>query len=1561
MVVATSGRRLAYPLLVTLWLAMLLWLLFPAPSDVSPGHGIQAHAPVEIVAARLHDPTGLAFDPSTGDLFIAEADTGVILRVDPGGALHTHATGFRRPRGLARDPWDGSLLVVDERAGTLSRIARDGSITRLRNDLKDPHWVAVDDGRIYVTAEGGAGVKLPGRDEGALLAFAPDGSNPQLLAKGLKRPAGLRVLPDGRIRFLADRFRTEPERDSGTVFELAPGDDVEILVRSGFKRPQDLTLDALEATYLTAEAQRREGHLERGVIGKAFGEESVALFAAGLHGPQGLVFDPQGNLYVAEADAGRVLRFIAPRPPDLDPEPPAFTNDATLVLTGTAEPNALLTVRGACALFSSQTDVSGQIIVRHSSFWFDHRAGLFLQAVTLTNAGSSPLAAPLAIAITAISPPGVTLANATTIVNDLPAIEVPLVQGLLRPGETARTILKFRGLPSERRPTYTLQIWVLRPLAVSDPKGHFSFPVILTPNTENHLELLATGALGLGLTSVPTKVTVTHDDHPPIVTLTSPSDGAFIAAPVVLVRGTVEEENLKDVVVNAQAASVREGQFEADVPLPVDGSHTLTVTARDQAGNTASASVTVVRDTSPPTLSITIPLPGTTTNQASITVVGAVADAMEVASVVVNGLPAVLGTGTFRAADVPLPLEGPNTVVVTATDLAGNTVTRQVQIARESAPPAVGPVIKGITPSTIPMGEGPGSIVLFGQNLSGATTLTALVNGLPDPRLTLTITGSSATQLTADISFTPEVPRGFPWGRRTLMVVTPQGESPREATPLNSIILIPATASGPMIVAIDPPSVPVGASLAILGVGFGTSPAENAVIFYGPSADRVVANVETALPSRLTVRVPNEAVSGPVEVQVGYSISNPFHFVVEGKAPRQIVGPVGSIQIGGSPAGVAVNQEGNLAVVTKPAAGTVAVLDLSERQIRSEIPVAGQPTLVAQSTIFADEFEGGTGVQAFVAGVDPPTLVRVNGQSPGAVDVFQLEARPTDLALSEFFSYVFVTQAEADTVQVLAAPYDETSTWEVEGTISAGSLLGGVATDDESFAVWVTAQGSKSLLGFEADRPFTPRGTVMLPAAPEKLAIHNDLRVGVVSLPEVNQVALVDLEALQVAAVLPVGAKPRGVAVNQERQMALVTNFEGNSVSVVDLLARAVIATVPTGQGPTGVAIHEALRLGIVTNTGDGTVTFIDLNPVSHQVTGFTPGFGPVGTLVTIQRRDFNAAPGGPTITFSSGAGRVSAPVISASSGEILTQVPDGATTGPVGVTTPMGTAFSQTDFLVTGNPLRIRITSPAEGTVMATGSTDVMGVVDLSTPTIRVSVNGIAAQVRGNTFIAPDVPLFLGQNVLTATVVDQDGNQATASTRVQGAALPMPPTIFLTASPAAGEAPLEVTFNLQVEANSPLGTVEMDFDGDGIVDRILGDPTSAFSFTYPREGVYRPTVFLTDPTGQRFTSSLMVSVTSLASLVQQWDNMKAALGRADPEGALQALAKGVRDRYRLALQALGTDLPAIAASIGDIQILSVEGGMAEGITVRVEDGEPRVYFIYLTPDDDGTWRILGM
>jgi hypothetical protein len=101
-------------------------------------------------------------------------------------------------------------------------------------------------------------------------------------------------------------------------------------------------------------------------------------------------------------------------------------------------------------------------------------------------------------------------------------------------------------------------------------------------------------------------------------------------------------------------------------------------------------------------------------------------------------------------------------------------------------------------------------------------------------------------------------------------------------------------------------------------------------------------------------------------------------------------------------------------------------------------------------------------------------------------------------------------------------------------------------------------------------------------------------------------------------------------------------------------------------------------------------------------ITSFTPTAGPVGTTVTITGTNLTGAT---SVKFNG----VSATITSNTATQIVTKVPVGATTGPITVTTPSGTATSATNFTVTGPPhartisLRLRDSLVARGTVTVT------------------------------------------------------------------------------------------------------------------------------------------------------------------------------------------------------------------------------------------------------------------
>jgi hypothetical protein len=97
------------------------------------------------------------------------------------------------------------------------------------------------------------------------------------------------------------------------------------------------------------------------------------------------------------------------------------------------------------------------------------------------------------------------------------------------------------------------------------------------------------------------------------------------------------------------------------------------------AGNTASTSVSVNLDKTPPIVSITNPAHGAILQSSPMDITGSVSDALSgIAAVTCNGNPASLSNSTFSS-DVPL-VEGWNDITVEATDLAGNTADTQIGV-----------------------------------------------------------------------------------------------------------------------------------------------------------------------------------------------------------------------------------------------------------------------------------------------------------------------------------------------------------------------------------------------------------------------------------------------------------------------------------------------------------------------------------------------------------------------------------------------------------------------------------------------------------------------------------------------------------------------------------------------------------------------------------------------------------------------------------------------------------------------------------------------------------------
>ncbi len=222
------------------------------------------------------------------------------------------------------------------------------------------------------------------------------------------------------------------------------------------------------------------------------------------------------------------------------------------------------------------------------------------------------------------------------------------------------------------------------PATLGAPVGGWrTFGVAALPLGEgrNDIQLHAVDPAGNATDVV---VHVDRDTQPPLVAIGSPGPDTVTALSMITVTGTASDAHLASVTVNGVAAATGAGTFTAEAAL-VERVNAVAATAADVVGLSATATVSVTRDSQPPVIAVYesgVPVDGPLTlgRPAVFTAQAQDATAVELEATI-DGDATTLGT--------PYGVAGSHTLAVTATDRAGNaaTVTRQFTI--DSAPPLV--------------------------------------------------------------------------------------------------------------------------------------------------------------------------------------------------------------------------------------------------------------------------------------------------------------------------------------------------------------------------------------------------------------------------------------------------------------------------------------------------------------------------------------------------------------------------------------------------------------------------------------------------------------------------------------------------------------------------------------------------------------------------------------------------------------------------------------------------------------------------------------------------------
>jgi sugar lactone lactonase YvrE len=214
-------------------------------------------------ASGFNNPAGLAFDAS-GNLFVAEVNTGTIYKVTRTGTKTIFASSLAGPGGVAFDA-AGNLYEGDTAGGTITKITPAGAKSTFASGLNGPGGLAVDSsGNVFE----------PDQFSGLIYKFTPAGTR-TTFASLLQRPIALAFDAAGNL--------FESDRNSGNIFKFTPA-GMQTTFASGLDHPVGLAFDSSGNLF---EADQNTASINKFTPGG-----TKITFASALGGPTGLAVQP---------------------------------------------------------------------------------------------------------------------------------------------------------------------------------------------------------------------------------------------------------------------------------------------------------------------------------------------------------------------------------------------------------------------------------------------------------------------------------------------------------------------------------------------------------------------------------------------------------------------------------------------------------------------------------------------------------------------------------------------------------------------------------------------------------------------------------------------------------------------------------------------------------------------------------------------------------------------------------------------------------------------------------------------------------------------------------------------------------------------------------------------------------------------------------------------------------------------------------------------------------------------------------------------------------------------
>lgn len=321
--------------------------------------------------SRMNSPAGLAMDPVTGIVYIADSGNGRIRRVFPlTGGIDTLLEGFQNPQGLAWDARTDTLYIADAGANAVYRwrpgFAKQEAIAEGEAaGLKGPLGVAVDDtGNVWIADTGNNRLRVVDGVNGAI----------RTALSGLQQPTGVTWSSGHGAVFVAETGASQILR----IAPNRPGSPVVLKADGIWTRPRAIAFDRAGAMLVADEGSNRvtrtaltesepqviAGNGEAGFDGDTKNYAVAAKFA----GPVALLVDSVGRILVADSGNHRVrsLEVGGDSAGPVVVEPPASGGGTLTILHGASK----VPVTQASVGMLLEVPVDGEISIQGEAVGF---------------------------------------------------------------------------------------------------------------------------------------------------------------------------------------------------------------------------------------------------------------------------------------------------------------------------------------------------------------------------------------------------------------------------------------------------------------------------------------------------------------------------------------------------------------------------------------------------------------------------------------------------------------------------------------------------------------------------------------------------------------------------------------------------------------------------------------------------------------------------------------------------------------------------------------------------------------------------------------------------------------------------------------------------------------------------------------------------------------------------------------------------------------------------------------------------------------------------------------